>query len=99
MDITRGNQVWCTDITYIRLSGCFVYLVDWFSRKVLSWEVSASMDDSFCVSALSHALRVHHNLFYQPLFPFMSLPKTTSSFVSSHIGCCAITLLNIRLCR
>lgn len=41
--IERPNQVWCTDITYIRMQGGFVYLVaimDWYSRKVLSWEVS-----------------------------------------------------------
>jgi putative transposase len=58
--VSRPNQVWCTDITYIRLAGGFVYLVavmDWYSRKVLSWELSASMDDSFCVSALERALR------------------------------------------
>lgn len=62
LEIKRANQVWCTDITYIRLSGGFVYLVavmDWYSRKVLSWEVSASMDDSFCVSALERALRLY----------------------------------------
>lgn len=62
LEITRANQVWCTDITYIRLAGGFVYLVavmDWYSRKVLSWEVSACMDDSFCVSALERALRLY----------------------------------------
>ncbi len=62
LDICRPNQVWCTDITYIRMPGGFVYLVaimDWYSRKVLSWEVSASMDDSFCVSALERALRLY----------------------------------------
>lgn len=62
LDIRRPNQVWCTDITYIRMPGGFVYLVavmDWHSRKVLSWEVSASMDDSFCVSALERALRLY----------------------------------------
>lgn len=62
LDIDRPNQVWCTDITYIRLQGGFVYLVavmDWYSRRVLSWEVSSSMDDSFCVSALERALRLH----------------------------------------
>jgi putative transposase len=62
LDINRPNQVWCTDITYIRLQGGFVYLVavmDWYSRRVLSWEVSSSMDDSFCVSALERALRLH----------------------------------------
>lgn len=60
--INRPNQVWCTDLTYIRLRGGFVYLVaimDWYSRKVLSWEVSASMEDSFCVSALERALRLY----------------------------------------
>ena len=60
--IDRANQVWCTDLTYIRMDGGFVYLIaimDWYSRKVLSWEVSASMDDSFCVSALERALRLY----------------------------------------
>jgi putative transposase len=60
--INRANQVWCTDITYIRMDGGFVYLVavmDWYSRKVLSWEVSASMEDSFCVSVLERALRLY----------------------------------------
>lgn len=58
--IDRPNQVWCTDITYIRIKGGFVYLVavmDWYSRKVLSWEVSNTMTDSFCVSALESAIR------------------------------------------
>ncbi len=62
LQVNRANQVWCTDITYIRMPGGFVYLVaimDWYSRKVLSWEVSASMDDSFCVSALERALRLY----------------------------------------
>jgi putative transposase len=62
LDIGRANHVWCTDITYIRLAGGFVYLVavmDWYSRKVLSWEVSPSMDESFCVSALERALRLY----------------------------------------
>lgn len=60
--INRPNQVWCTDITYIRLRGGFVYLVaimDWRSRQVLSWEISNSMDTSFCVSALERAIRLY----------------------------------------
>ncbi len=60
LDITRANQVWCTDITYIRLRGGFVYLtavMDWHSRYVLSWEVSVTMDDAFCVNALKSAIR------------------------------------------
>jgi putative transposase len=59
--ITRVNQVWSTDITYIRLQGGFVYLVavlDWFSRYVVSWAVSITMDVSFCLDALEQALRV-----------------------------------------
>ena len=62
LTIDRPNQVWCTDITYIRLPTGFVYLVavmDWYSRQVLSWEVSVTMDESFCVSALERALRLH----------------------------------------
>ena len=58
--IDRPNQVWSTDITYVRLRGGFVYLVailDWYSRYVLSWEVSTSMDTSFCLSALDWALK------------------------------------------
>lgn len=60
LDINRANQVWCSDITYIRLAHGFVYLtvvMDWYSRHVLSWELSTTMDDSFCVSALERALR------------------------------------------
>ena len=59
--ITRVNQVWSTDITYIRLHGGFIYLVavmDWFSRYVLSWAVSITMDVGFCLEALDQALGV-----------------------------------------
>lgn len=55
------NQVWATDITYIRLKGGYVYLVaiiDLYSRKVLSWRVSNTMDAEFCVSALEEAIAV-----------------------------------------
>ena len=59
--ITRVNQVWSTDITYVRLHGGFVYLIavmDWFSRYVLSWAVSITMDVGFCLEALEQALGV-----------------------------------------
>src|SRR5919198_5813585 len=59
--ITRVNQVWSTDITYIRLQGGLMYLVavmDWFSRYVLSWAVSITMDVGFCLEALDQALGV-----------------------------------------
>lgn len=60
--IDRPNQVWCTDITYIPMQGGFVYLVaimDWYSRKVLAWEVSNTMEDTFCISALESAIRLY----------------------------------------
>jgi len=56
--ITRPNQVWCTDITYIRLARGFVYLtaiMDWFSRYVLSWRLSVTLDADFCAEALGEA--------------------------------------------
>jgi putative transposase len=59
--ITRVNQVWSTDITYIRLRAGFLYLVammDWFSRYVLSWAVPITMDVDFCLEALEQALGV-----------------------------------------
>jgi putative transposase len=59
LPIVRPNQVWGTDITYIRLRRGFVYLVaimDWFSRYVLSWEVSVTLDVGFCLAALEWAL-------------------------------------------
>jgi putative transposase len=58
--IERPNQVWSADITYIRLSQGFVYLMailDWFSRYVLSWSLSTTLDAWFCVQALREALR------------------------------------------
>jgi putative transposase len=59
--VTRVNQVWSADITYVRLLGGFVYLVaviDWYSRYVLSWEVSTTMESEFCVSALNRSLQL-----------------------------------------
>jgi putative transposase len=57
--VVRPNQVWSTDITYIRLERGFVYLtavIDWYSRKVLAWRVSNTLDSSFCVECLEAAL-------------------------------------------
>ena len=59
MTINRANQVWCTDITYIPVQNGFLYLVaimDWATRKVLSWRLSNTMDAGFCVEALNEAL-------------------------------------------
>jgi putative transposase len=59
LDITRPNQVWAMDITYIPMARGFVYLtvvLDWFSRRVLTWRLSITLDASFCVEALNEAL-------------------------------------------
>jgi putative transposase len=58
--IEKPNHVWSTDITYIPMRGGFLYLVavmDWFSRYVLSWELSSTMEISFCLAALDAAFR------------------------------------------
>ena len=60
IEITRPSQVWSTDITYIRMSHGFIYLVaviDWFSRLVLSWRISLTLDIGFCLDALEEALQ------------------------------------------
>ena len=60
--VVRPNQVWSTDITYLRLPRGFAYLVviiDWYSRRVLSWRISNSMEAVFCVDYLEEALRHH----------------------------------------
>ena len=59
LPIVRPNQVWATDITYIPMARGFVYLiaiVDWFSRRVLSWRLSITLETDFCVEALEEAL-------------------------------------------
>ena len=59
LQITRPNHVWCTDVTYIPLQRGFLYLVavmDWASRKVLSWRLSNTLEAHFCVEALHEAL-------------------------------------------
>ena len=62
VSVTRPNQVWSTDITYIRLAHGFAYLVaviDWYSRRVLSWRLSNTLEAGFCVDCLEDALRTH----------------------------------------
>ena len=59
--IDRPDQVWCADITYIRMVQGFVYLVaimDWYSRFVLAWEISTTLDTVFCLAALEQALEL-----------------------------------------
>jgi putative transposase len=59
MAIDEPDQVWCADITYIPMRRCFLYLVaimDWHSRRVLSWRLSNTMEADFCIEALEEAL-------------------------------------------
>ena len=59
VEVNRANQVWCADITYIPMAHGFMYLVaimDWYSRYVLAWRLSNTMDSDFCVEALEEAL-------------------------------------------
>ncbi len=62
MTITKANAVWCSDVTYIPMAKGFCYLVavmDWASRKVLSWRLSNTLDPSFCIEALEEAIRLY----------------------------------------
>jgi putative transposase len=62
MDVVRPNQAWAMDITYIPMAHGFVYLaavLDWFSRRVLSWRVSITLEVEFCLDAVEEALALH----------------------------------------
>lgn len=62
LTIDNPNQVWCSDITYIPIKRGFLYLVavmDWYSRKVLSWRLSNTLDAHFCVDALKEAIDIY----------------------------------------
>jgi putative transposase len=62
LPVTRPNQVWAMDITYIPMARGFVYLaavVDWFSRRVLAWRLSITMEVEFCLEAVNEALASH----------------------------------------
>ena len=64
LSIDHPNHVWCTDITYIRLDHGFTYLVavmDWYSKKILSWELSNTVDRFFCISSLEESLDKYPN--------------------------------------
>src|SRR5215831_242322 len=69
MNIEHCNHVWSCDITYIRLQRGFIYLMavmDWYSRYVLSWEISVTLDTSFCLEALDRALEEARQRFSTP---------------------------------
>lgn len=75
--MTRPNQVWASDITYIPMARGFVYLVaivDWFSRRVLAWRVSITLGADFCIEALEEALA---RFFYNATRSHSSLGRRT----------------------
>jgi putative transposase len=62
LTIDRANQVWASDITYIRMERGFVYLaavMDWFARRILAWRLSITLGEDFCVDAVDEALRLY----------------------------------------
>lgn len=62
VEVTRSNQVWSIDITYIRLAHGFAYLVaviDWYSRRILSWRLSNTLESDFCVEALEESMELY----------------------------------------
>ena len=94
MLIDRVDKVWSCDITYIRLSRGFVYLmaiIDWYSRYVLAWELSTTLDTSFCLEALDRALQkarpeifntVKAGPIYQSGLDFAAPPGRSSRFAA-----------------
>ena len=62
LNIQRPNQVWCADITYIPILGSYMYLfviMDWYSRKVIAWSLSTTLDADFCISCLERAISLY----------------------------------------
>lgn len=90
IEVKRPNQVWSTDITYIRMAQGFVYLVavmDWFSRYVLSWALSLTMELDFCLEALNHALRRGRpDIFNSDQGSQFTSEKFTGELVARHIA-------------
>jgi len=69
--VTQSNQVWCSDITYLPVLKGHFYLVaimDWYSRKVLSWRISNTLDVTFCIEALQEAVAKPAQSAYRPLW-------------------------------
>ncbi len=81
LEIDRPNQVWSTDITYVPMVKGFIYLIavlDWYSRKVLSWRVSTSMDTSFCIDSREEAIETYGAQKYSIPIRAVSLPVRSS---------------------
>lgn len=93
--ITARNQVWSTDITYVRIRRGFCYLVaiiDWFSRYVLAWEVSTSLDVGFCLVALDRALAAPSNCGLPTIFNTDQGAQFTSGDFTSRLLAQAIAI-------
>lgn len=110
LKIVKPDQVWCTDITYIRLMGGFMYLaaiMDLYSRYVISWRLSNSMDLSFCLEALDEALRFSEcEIFHSDQGSQYTSPDFTDVLVNRGIkvsmsgkGRCFDNIVNERLWR
>src|SRR5512145_639967 len=82
LEVTRPNQVWAMDITYVPMRKGFVYLavvLDWFSRRVLSWRVSITMEASFCIATLEETSARHGK------------PEIVNTAQGSQFTCAALT--------
>ena len=87
LEVRYPNQVWCADITYVPMQYGFMYLVvilDWFSRYVLAWQLSNTLDGQFCLGALQQAL-----LLGTPEIPTreLNLPRWRLPVVSKRLAC------------
>jgi putative transposase len=91
LSITRSDQVWCSDITYVPLRHGFLYLVavmDWFSRYVLSWRLSNTLEGAFCLEALNDAL-----LLSRPeIFNSDQGSQFTATVMTSRLQSCGIAI-------
>lgn len=87
--IQRCNQVWSTDITYIRLTHGFVYLmavIDWYSRYVLSWALSTTLEADFCIEAVGELLEHQHcDIFNTDQGAQFTTPRFTQPLLDKHI--------------
>ena len=87
--ISRCNQVWSTDITYIRLAGGFVYLmavIDWYSRYVLGWALSTTLDADFCIEAVGDLLTGQHcEIFNTDQGAQFTTPRFTQPLLDNNI--------------
>jgi putative transposase len=99
LPVIRPNQVWAMDITYIPMARGFIYLaavVDWFSRRVLAWRLSITMEAEFCIEALDEALARHGrpeifntdqgSQFTSALPVFFSTPASPSAWMAKDLG-------------